>query len=113
MPGFLLPYTLLPLYHILSLLLLGQFASCLEVPTPLTAPADAFFISPSFVSLSIEADRWTDWVGTTSRNDFFFNALDNLQQLTGKPPQIRIGGNSEDHTNFGHNVQVLSCYYVE
>jgi hypothetical protein len=91
------------LYH--TLLLLGQLASCLDVPIPLTAPAAAFSLSRSFVSLSIEADRWTDWVGTTSRNDFFFNTLDNLQQLTGIPPQIRIGGNSEDHTNIGDNVQ--------
>lgn len=88
-----------------SLLLLSQLASCLDISTPLTAPAAAFAISRSFVSLSIEQDRWTDWVGTTSRNDFFFNTLDNLRQLTGKPPQIRIGGNSEDHTNFGDNVQ--------
>jgi hypothetical protein len=99
------------LYH--TLLLLGQLASCLDVPIPLTAPAAAFSLSQSFVSLSIEADRWTDWVGTTSRNDFFFNTLDNLQQLTGIPPQIRIGGNSEDHTNIGDNVQVLCCSYVK
>ena len=115
MPGFSLPYhssTLLLPYHILSLLLLGQLASSLDIPIPLTAPADAFSISQSFVSLSIEADRWTDWVGTTSRNDFFFNTLDNLQKLTGMPPQIRIGGNSEDHMNFRDNVQVLCCSYV-
>jgi hypothetical protein len=96
-------------YHTLLLLFLSQLASCLDVPTPLTAPTNAFSVSQSFVSLSIEADRWTDWVGTTSRNIFFFNTLDNLQQLTGKPPQIRIGGDSEDHTNFDDNVQVLCC----
>ena len=113
MSGFLLPYhTLLLPYHILSLLLFSQLASCLDVPIPLTAPADAFSVSQSFVSFSIEADLWTDWVGTTSRNDFFFNTLDNLQQLTGMPPQIRIGGNSEDHINFRDNVQVLYCSYV-
>jgi len=99
MLGFSLPY------HTLLLLLLGHLASCLDIPILLTAPAAAVSVSQSFVSLSIEQDRWTDWVGTTSRNDFFFNTLDNLQQLTGIPPQIRIGGNSEDHTNFGDNVQ--------
>ena len=121
MSGFLRPHhtllhpyhTLLLPYYTLSLLLLSQLASCLEVPTPLTAPATAFSISKSFISLSIEADLWPSWVGTTKRNEFFYNALDNLQQKTGMPPQIRIGGNSEDRTNFGDNVQVLCCSYVE
>lgn len=94
------------LYHTLFFLLFGQLASCLDVSISLTAPATAF-VSQSLVSLSIEQDRWTDWAGNTSRNDFFFNTLDNLQQLTGLPPQIRIGANSEDHTNFGYNVQVV------
>jgi hypothetical protein len=107
MPGFLLPY------HALSFLLLGQLASCLDVPVLLTPPATASSASQSLLSLSIEQDRWMDWVGTTSRNDFFFNTLDNLQQLTGLPPRIRIGANSEDHTNFGDNVQVLYPSHVK
>lgn len=107
MPGLLLPY------HALSLLLLGQLVSCLDVLVSLTPPAAALSVSKSLLSFSIEQDRWTDWVGTTSQNDFFFNTLDNLQQLTGLPPQIRIGANSEDHTNFGNNVQVLRHLYVE
>ncbi|KAJ3930263.1 MAG: hypothetical protein NXY57DRAFT_898435 [Lentinula lateritia] len=69
-------------------------------------PADnAVTISPSFVSLSIEQDRWTDWSGTTSSNQFFYNVMENLKNLTGSPPGIRIGANSEDHTNFDHGVQ--------
>jgi hypothetical protein len=101
-------------YHILFLPLLGQLASCLDVTMSPTPPAAAFSVSQSFVSLSIEQDRWTDWVGNTSGNHFLFNALDNLRQLTGLPPQIRIGANSEDHTDFGDNVQVLCCsHYVE
>jgi hypothetical protein len=99
MPGLFRPY---------SLLLLAQLASCLDVQMALTPSAPAPFISQSFVSLSIEQDLWTDWVGTTSRNQFFFNTLNNLLQLTGMPPQIRIGGNSEDRTNFS-NVSTLSC----
>ncbi|PPQ90810.1 hypothetical protein CVT25_012130 [Psilocybe cyanescens] len=89
-----------------SLLFLAvQHASGVNVSVSLLAPSSAPIISPSLVSFSIEQDRWTDWVGTTSRNQFFFNTLDNLRELTGEPPQIRIGANSEDHTNFGQNVQ--------
>ncbi|KAK7021937.1 hypothetical protein VNI00_017166 [Paramarasmius palmivorus] len=65
-----------------------------------TAPSGAPLISGSHISLSLELDRWTDWVGLDSRNEFFFNTLDNLAQITGEPPSIRIGANSEDHTNF-------------
>lgn len=86
-------------------LLLSQAATCLEVSISQAAPSAAASISPSFLSFSIEQDRWTDWVGTTSRNDFFFNTLDNLRQLTGEPPRIRIGANSEDHTDFSANVK--------
>jgi hypothetical protein len=90
-----------------SLLLLfsGPSAS-LDVSVSTTLPPAAFSISPSFVSLSIEQDRWTDWVGTTSRNQFFFNTLDNLIQITGEPPHIRIGADSEDHTDFSDSVKV-------
>ncbi|KAF8802474.1 glycoside hydrolase family 79 protein [Phlegmacium glaucopus] len=105
MPNFLLPY------RAVSLLLLSQVVSCLDVPVSLTPPAAASPVSQSLLSFSIEQDRWTDWVGTTSRNDFFFNTLDNLQQLTGLPPQIRIGANSEDHTNFGDNVQFSEAIF--
>ncbi|PPQ71401.1 hypothetical protein CVT26_011116 [Gymnopilus dilepis] len=85
--------------------LLVQNALCISVTVPVAAPSTAPKISQSLVSFSIEQDRWTDWSGTTSRNQFFFNTLDNLRQLTGIPPQIRIGADSEDRTNFNPNVQ--------
>ena len=98
MPGFLL------LYHILSLLLL---ASCQDtVIISLTPPEDAVNVSKDLISYSIEGDRWESWVVNTSdsQTNFFLNTLDNLRQLTGAPPQIRIGANSADNTFFGGNV---------
>lgn len=67
-------------------------------------------LSPSLVSFSIEQDLWAEWVGTTTKNAFFYNALDNLQKLTGEPPFIRIGADSEDHTNFDFGTQV--CFAI-
>ena len=94
-------------YARLALLLLSlDSVTCLDVTISTNAPPAAFPISPSFLSLSIEQDRWTDWVGNTSRNTFFFNTLDNLNSITGEPPHIRIGANSEDHTDFSNNVKV-------
>ncbi|KAF9254976.1 glycoside hydrolase family 79 protein [Marasmius fiardii PR-910] len=63
-------------------------------------PNGAFAVSPSLFSLSIEQDRWIDWMGLNSRNEFFFNTLDNFVGITGEPLRLRIGANSEDHTNF-------------
>ncbi|KAG5635923.1 hypothetical protein H0H81_009664 [Sphagnurus paluster] len=77
----------------------------LKVLIPLAVPSDAPVVSPSLFSFSIEQDRWTDWAGTTSRNQFFFNVIDNLGQLTGAPPHIRIGADSEDRATFNADVK--------
>ncbi|KIM40526.1 glycoside hydrolase family 79 protein [Hebeloma cylindrosporum] len=95
----------------MAVLLLGQLASCLDITIPSRLPSTAAPVSQSLVSFSIEQDRWSDWIGVTSRNQFFFNTLDNLKQLTGEPPQIRIGANSEDHTNFGKDVQFSQAIF--
>ncbi|KDR73347.1 hypothetical protein GALMADRAFT_72693 [Galerina marginata CBS 339.88] len=95
--------SLLQLVALLSLYIGRVF--CLSVSIPVSAPSTAPTIAPDLLSLSIEQDRWTDWSGTTSRNSFFVNTLNNLVKLTGVPPRIRIGADSEDHTNFNPNVQ--------
>jgi len=101
-----------PLYRALTVLLIGQLASCLDVSIPSHVPSKAAPVSQSLISFSIEQDRWMDWIGTTARNEFFFNTLDNLKQLTGEPPKIRIGANSEDRTNFGRDVQVDATHVL-
>ncbi|KAG6900580.1 hypothetical protein C0993_008297 [Termitomyces sp. T159_Od127] len=90
---------------LLCLAILSQPGLGLNVPIPLVAPPAAVRVSSSLFSFSIEQDRWTDWAGSTSRNQFLFNTLDNLGQLTGAPPRIRIGANSEDHTKFNPAIQ--------
>lgn len=67
----------------------------LTVSVPVVAPPVAPSVIPSLIGLSIEQDRWLDWSGNTSRNDFFFNTLNNLVGITGQPPPIRIGADSE------------------
>ncbi|KAJ7178640.1 glycoside hydrolase family 79 protein [Mycena crocata] len=86
-------------------------AFALNVSIPTFPGTKAPFISPSLISLSIEQDRWPDWVGTDTRNTFFFNTLDNLKTLTGAPPDIRIGANSEDHTNFRADVEDVETIF--
>ena len=91
-------------------------AQGITVTLPLTAPSSAPLLSRSLVSFSIEQDRWVDWIGQGEGNQFFLNTLDNLKQLTGEPPRIRIGADSEDRTNFNPSVQVrlyISSIWVQ
>lgn len=66
----------------------------------------AVLLSPSLVSFSIEQDNWLQWAGTDSKNAFFYNALSNLQTLTGELPLVRIGADSEDNSNFDFETEV-------
>ncbi|KXN91627.1 hypothetical protein AN958_12479 [Leucoagaricus sp. SymC.cos] len=77
----------------------------IDVAIPVNAPAGAVHVVPSLIAFSIEQDRWTDWAGLTSRNQFFFNVLNNIKGISGEPPFIRIGANSEDRTNYNPGVE--------
>ncbi|KAJ6607373.1 glycoside hydrolase family 79 protein [Mycena sp. CBHHK59/15] len=78
----------------------------IPVSIPLSPPSTAPALDGNLFSLSIEQDRWLDWAGNTSRNSFFFNTLDNLVELTGSNPTIRIGSESH-HTNFNPGLQFV------
>ena len=77
-----------------------------DVSIPFNTPSSAPKIAPNLVSFSIEQDRWVEWAGDTSKNTFFYNALNNMKQITLEPPWIRIGADSEDHTNFDPGLEV-------
>lgn len=83
-------------------------ASALDVSLPLSAPSAAQELSQTLISFSLEQDRWPDWAGVDSRNEFTYSALKNLADITGIPPKIRVGANSEDHTVWSPTVTV-SC----
>lgn len=78
----------------------------LVVSVPIIAPSDSQPLVPTLLSFSIEQDRWPDWTGIDSRNEFTINALETLAQLTGQPPKIRVGANSEDKTTWSPTVTV-------
>ena len=72
--------------------------SAVNITIPVSVPNDAQPLSSTLVAFSLEQDRWPDWTGVEARNNFTFNALSNYAELTGQPPDIRVGANSEDHT---------------
>ena len=81
-------------------------ASTIAVALPVRAPPTAAPLASTLLSFSIEQDRWPDWTGIDERNEFTHAALTNLAHLTGRPPKIRVGANSEDKTVWDPTVTV-------
>ncbi|KAL5500869.1 hypothetical protein ACEPAH_9256 [Sanghuangporus vaninii] len=100
---------------LLSLLLVASIARAqtVSVSVPSTAPSSAAVLDAGLVSFSIEQDRWTDWAGTGAPNTFFVNTLENLAERTGAPPWIRIGANSEDHTDFSFGAKFSETIFPD
>ncbi|EAU85549.2 hypothetical protein CC1G_06262 [Coprinopsis cinerea okayama7 len=99
-------------YQLLGCVLLQlHHVSSLDIGIPITAPSKAAPILRDHVSYSLEQDRWLDWSGTTSKNDFFHNTMENIRDLTGLPPRIRIGANSEDRTHFNPNIEFAQLVF--
>ena len=108
--------TTIILVHLLSPYVFAQTqSSTLTISIPLSAPTSSVPLDPALLSFSLEQDRWPEWVASgpnfSSPNTFFLNALDNLSQRTGQTPWIRIGANSEDHTNFNDRVDVCIIFH--
>ncbi|KAI0059203.1 hypothetical protein BV25DRAFT_1908823 [Artomyces pyxidatus] len=101
------------LLWLVTTLTLRCTAQTVSVTIPFSAPSSAPAISRSLVSFSIEQDRWVDWIGKGTSNTFFANVLNNLKALSGEPTRIRIGADSEDHTNFDPAVQASQSLYSE
>ncbi|KAI8984835.1 glycoside hydrolase family 79 protein [Trametes punicea] len=90
----------------LALYVSGHSVSAINVSVPISAPGNSQALSPTLLSFSIEQDRWPDWTGTSARNEFTHSALLNYAALTGQPPNIRVGANSEDHTFWSPTVTI-------
>ncbi|KAI2610832.1 uncharacterized protein GGS25DRAFT_480165 [Hypoxylon fragiforme] len=54
-------------------------------------------IDPSFAGFGIEPSNLFSFMGAADPNTFTLNLLNNLANYTGKPPHIRIGGNTQDY----------------
>lgn len=72
--------------------------------TPVNASAP---IPEAFVSFSIEFVYFPDYAGnSTSPNTFSNNLLNNLGNLTGTKPYIRVGGNTQDYALYNASLEV-------
>lgn len=86
--------------------LCSSFSTAINVLLPNTPPTNSQPLSPVLLSLSIEQDRWPDCTGVLARNEFTHTALLALADLTGQPPKIRVGGDSEDLTSWSPTVSL-------
>ncbi|KAH6909159.1 hypothetical protein BKA70DRAFT_1277653 [Coprinopsis sp. MPI-PUGE-AT-0042] len=87
----------------------------LNVSVPLDIDYGPGGTTPRFesdhIGFSLEGDRWLDWAGSTSRNEFFYNILMNIKFYTNTPPPVRVGANSEDRTHFNPNTEFAQLQF--
>ncbi|TDZ14015.1 Beta-glucuronidase [Colletotrichum spinosum] len=61
-------------------------------------PADtSATVDPSFAGFGIELDHLYYFMGDETPNDLTLNLLHNLANFTGRPPHMRLGGNTQDY----------------
>ncbi|WYZ43256.1 hypothetical protein EsH8_VI_000955 [Colletotrichum jinshuiense] len=63
-----------------------------EIPNNISANID-----PSFAGFGIELDHLFYFMGDETPNDLSLNLLNNLANFTGRPPHVRLGGNTQDY----------------
>lgn len=84
----------------------GTATTTVSVDVPIQVPSNSAPLASTLLSFSIEQDRWPDWSGIDERNEFTYSALETYANLTGQPPKIRVGGDSEDNTAWSPTVTV-------
>lgn len=81
----------------------------LSVPNTAAAP-----ILQPFLGYSIEFFFWPDFAGNlTHPNAFSNNLLDNLGQLQGEKPYIRVGGNTQDLAIFDAGLPTATAGTID
>ena len=83
-------------------LLFGTLSSCIPVADrEYTLASSAVPISKSIISLSIEFCYITDYLGDIKgSNKLSKRLLQNVQDISGEPPVIRVGGDTQDATKY-------------
>ncbi|TVY52112.1 Beta-glucuronidase [Lachnellula cervina] len=97
------PSTILAIATIVHIL---EFAHGSTIELSSAPPKDASDPIPeAFVSYSIEFSSFPDFAGNNSSpNTFSNNLLNNLGNLTGTKPYIRVGGNTQDYALYNDSL---------
>lgn len=88
-----------------SLLAVAAAQGTLQLQFSASLPTDhSDYIDPSFAGFGIEPSNLFSFTGYDQPNALTFNLIDNLVNYTGKPPHMRIGGNTQDYMVFSPNM---------
>lgn len=81
-----------------SLLSLASAQNILQIQLSDSLPqSHSDIVDPSFAGFGIEPSNLFSFTGYENPNELTFNLIDNLVNYTGRPPHIRIGGNTQDY----------------
>lgn len=78
--------------------------------TPQPTAGVSKIVNPSFAGFGIEPSNLYSFTGGSKANALTNNLLSNLANLTGAPPHLRIGGNTEDYMIYDAS---MNDYVVE
>ena len=78
--------------------------------TPQPTAGVSKIVNPSFAGFGIEPSNLYSFTGGSNVNELTNNLLSNLANLTGTPPHLRIGGNTEDYMIYDAS---MNDYVVE
>ncbi|KAK4247188.1 hypothetical protein C7999DRAFT_32360 [Corynascus novoguineensis] len=87
-------------------LLYSLASSALAAPEyPVPGSVESNDVFDGYVSYSIEFSSFPDFAGNnTHPNTFSATLLDNLGELQGRKPYIRVGGNTQDYALYDHSL---------
>nr|POE51568.1 beta-glucuronidase [Quercus suber] len=84
------------------------------VSVGISAPSGAVPPLDAFVSFSIEFSSFPDFAGNLSHpNTFSDNLLENIGNLAGTRPYIRVGGNTQDYAIFDGSQKLATVGIVD
>ena len=99
--------------HLPSLLLgLPNATSLITLSLPPSRPSLAQPLDPHLAAFSLELESWPSWAGELNKpNTYIQQLLSNLEELTGVPPAIRVGGSSLDNAWLNDGVQYVESTF--
>lgn len=87
---------LISVFHLADITVAQNNAS-LSIASTQPISGTSQVVSPSFAGFGIESSNLFSFTGGKSTNTLSVNLLSNLANLTGTPPHLRIGGNTQDY----------------
>jgi hypothetical protein len=91
---------------------LNATASLVTLHIPATQPSLSAHLDPHLAAFSLELESWPDWAGMLGQpNTYIQQLLSNLEERTGVPSAIRVGGSSLDAAWLDSGVQYVQATF--